>query len=164
MAKEINSSSSQPLIGYMALFEDSSEGFFVEALLIVDIKGYPVDYCFTDKIPLTPTKRFLYGKTLRHYIILEVCGSKLIENINKTLSLILVREEALLELRKNVEIPLLCLKERNSGKKGEVSVIAHIEYKEDLKKTHRVLEICKSNFNLTEPFERIIKILANPAD
>ena len=161
MATDASRKSSNPLIGYMTLYGDPSESYFIEALLIVDIKGYPINYYFTDKIPVTSIQRVLYGKTLKHYLT-EVGGSKLIDNINEVLSVILVKEKSLVELRKNIKIPILCVNEQNSGKEGKIEFIAYDDYQEDIAKTHQILDICNSNFDVTEPFERIRKLLANP--
>jgi len=148
------------LIGYLTLLEDRAENFFIEAYIMVNEQGYPIDYAHTEKIQVTPIQRHLYGDTLRHYIGIEICGTKLIEKTEKKPSIILTNDQELLELRKKLEVPLLYLKsDEHVSKRSENSVSPHPDFKDDIEKTRKIIESCKDKFKITEPFDRISKAL-----
>ena len=147
-------------IGYLALIEDPSGESFHEAIFIVDNRGYPLDYVYTDEIEVTPAQRIFYGKTLLHYIGVDICGSRLIEEIKQKPYLIIVNHKELLNLRKNIEIPVLYLEySEKSDYRKTPEIMTHEEFQEDLLKTKRLIDDCAKNFNLMEPFERISKAI-----
>ena len=153
----------QPFICYLALIEDTSENYFFQAHLIVNVWGYPIDYGYTDKILVTPIQRQLYGDTLRHYISNVVCGIKILEKIEPKPSIILVNDRDLLELRKQIDIPILYLDDsKGSQNRPENELIAHPDFKRDLEDSKKILTECGKNYVLKEPFDRILKTIKHP--
>jgi len=155
-----NETAPQPLICYLALIENTSENYFFQACLIVDIRGYPIDYGYTDKIIVTPIQRQLFGDTLRHYISNVVCGTTILGNIESKPSIILVNDEDLLELRKQIDIPILYLDDSKGSRNGlKNELIAHPDFKRDLEDAKKILAECTKNYVLNEPFDRILKTI-----
>ena len=153
-------SSAEPLIGFMVLYEDPSKRLFVEAILITDKNGYPIEYRFTEKITISETQQFLYGKTLRPYLVLEVFGLKLIKKLSKMPTLILAKDEELLALREKIDVPILYVKANISAAvSNEVSFKTHQKYPDDIDRTRNILESCKEQISVNELFERIFRVL-----
>jgi len=147
-------------IGYLALIEDPSHEYFHEAIFIVDDKGYPIDYAYTDRLDVTPAQRILYGKTLNHYIGVEVCGPKLVEEINQKPLVIIVNHKDLLDLRKKIGIPMIFLDDsKKSHDRQKPDIIPHKDYQEDLSKIKRLIDTCSNNYDIMEPFDRITKAI-----
>lgn len=152
---------SEPLIGYLTLIEKPSEDCFYEAYISVDERGYPLDYGYTDKIQVSSIQRHLYGETLRHFISNEVCGTKLIDEVEFKPTIILVNNRYLLELRTKVNIPVLYVDSEHTKKKGIDSFVPHPDFKDDLDNVKKIIESCTKNFEIIEPFDRISKAIEN---
>jgi len=160
IAREQEMSSRGPQIGFMVLYEDPSEKFFVEAILTTDKNGYPIEYRFTDRIPINATQRILYGNTLRTYLVLEVVGLKLLNKLEQMPTLILVKGEELLELRERTKCPMLCVEhDVNSDDPKEMLFKTHQKYRGDIDRIRSLLKSYREQVPLDEPFKRIIKAL-----
>jgi len=145
--------SPEPLIGFIVLRENPSENSFVEAILVTDRNGYPVEYRFTEKIRISETQRILYGETLRSYLALEAFGPKLLEKLDNPPTLIVAKDEELLALREKSKCPILLLEAEG------VSLRTHKKYPHDAESTRSVLKSYKERISLSKPFERISKLL-----
>jgi len=145
--------SPKPLIGFIALHENPSENSFIEAILVTDRNGYPIEYRFTEKIRISETQRILYGETLRSYLALEAFGPKLLEKLDNPPTLIVAKDEELLALREKSECPILLLEAEG------VSLRTHKKYPHDAESTRSVLKSYKERISLSKPFERISKLL-----
>lgn len=153
MTEEQKAGSPEPLIGFMILHEDPSENSFVEAILITDRNGYPIEYRFTEKIRVSKTQRALYGETLRSYLAQEAIGSKLLEELDNLPTTVLVKDKELLALREKSECPILLLEP------DEISLKTHSKYPQDAESTRSILESYKERIPLNQPFKRIAKAL-----
>ena len=152
MSDKIKDTASQnPVIGYFNIHERSDGEVFIVAFLFVDSHGFPLEYAFSDEIKINKMQRILYGSTLRKFIIEKVAGYNFLDKIKNKPTLILVNERDLLELRGAVEYPVILI-EKNEE-------CTHQDYPDDLKKVSKLIEKCKSQYDIIEPFERLEKVL-----
>lgn len=153
IAEEQEMNATGLLVGFLALHEDPAEDSFVEAILITDKNGYPLEYRFTEKISISKIQRILYGNTLRPYLIHEVVGLKLLKELDNPPSVILVVDEDLLALREKSECPILLLEE------DKTSLKAHDKHPDDIERTRSALESYKEQIPLSQPFHRIFEAI-----
>jgi hypothetical protein len=81
-------------VGYIAV--DGAEGFFRGASLVVDFRGIPMDFRYTDPIRPTRLERILYGSALEIYLREELILESLIGAVEVKPALWICREAELL--------------------------------------------------------------------
>lgn len=93
-------------LGYLKIITLEA-GTFAGGLMVVDERGLPLDFRFTD--PVTPTKvqQLLYGKTLDRYVRQDVIFKHLTDRIEQKPALLLVDEEVLLGLSASIPVVLV---------------------------------------------------------
>ncbi len=70
-----------PVLGYIKV--DGEEGGFRGALLVVDSRGIPLDFRYTDLVSPTKLERVLYGEALELYVREEVILGSLLGAVEK---------------------------------------------------------------------------------
>lgn len=81
-------------IGYIVV--DGSDGFFRGALLVVDYRGIPLDFRYTDPIRPSKLERILYGNALEVYLREELILESLVRSAEVKPTLWICREADLL--------------------------------------------------------------------
>jgi hypothetical protein len=140
---------SEKTLGYMILLEKKEGNIFYSSLLTVDMYGFPKEYSYSDKIIVTPIQKTLYGSKLKNYLVKNVFGKIMIEKLDNPPSLILVNDKSLLDIRSEIDIPVLFA----SGDKKNTSFTSFENYKDDETKASEIARGAK--FDLFEPFSRI---------
>ena len=68
-----------PVLGYVKI--DAEEGGFRGALLVVDHRGIPLDFRYTDTVSPTKLEKVLYGDALEVYVREEVILGSLLDAV-----------------------------------------------------------------------------------
>ena len=170
-------------LGYIAI--DGAEGLFRGASLVVDFRGIPMRFYYTDPIKPSRLERVLYGNALEVYLREELILDSLLNVVEVKPSLWICREPDLLGPIKSLskgKVVYLTLSHRspmdaagNVESTGEpwvymvqadsvsapLRVVFPENTKEDeVKQTAAVLVDAAKTMELLEPFGRIQKALA----
>jgi hypothetical protein len=172
-------------LGYIVV--DGAEGFFRGASLVVDFRGIPMDFRYTDPIRPTRLERILYGSALEIYLREELILESLAGAVEVKPVLWVCREPDLLAPLKSVtkgKVLFLAPSSRapleaagsleNAGESGVVymvqadSVSAPLRVafpdntrEDEVKQTAGLLVEAAKTMELLEPFGRIQKALAS---
>ena len=170
-------------LGYIAI--DGAEGLFRGASLVVDFRGIPVCFYYTDPIRPSRLERVLYGSALEVYLREELILESLLNAVETKPSLWICREADLLAPLKSLtkgKVLFLSLSRGspmdaagNVESTGEpwvymvqadsVSAPLRVTFPEntkedEVKQTAAVLVDAAKTMELLEPFGRIQKALA----
>lgn len=135
---------------------EEPKDIFSEALILVDENGYPIDYRYTDKISVTEIQRAFYGAKLKEYLSTEIFGARLLDDLEHQPSILLVNEKDLLELRNQIDYPIIFIQNEKSNRNNlRHTKLTHPENEQDLEKSEVLLIKCEKKFDILEPFNRI---------
>jgi len=141
-------------------------GKFVGGLLIVDERGIPQEFKYTEPVVPNELQRILYGGSLEVYLKTELIARTLLKKMEKNPDFIFVRDPELLE----VDERLVLLVERNERVEEPVRISeeeAILPFKgtalkvigklsdDRLEKLLKLLEA----FDVLEPFQRLDRAL-----
>jgi hypothetical protein len=145
-------------------------------ILVTDGETKPLEFRCTSPIRPSSLQKVLYGKTLDGHMALELIALPLIKGIQEKPGAVLVREAAFLELRPQIQVPMLLLSKNEelgnlglpageqgqpvmldsgSGKFEPLVVSAHPSFFAEREQVRVMLAEVFKSFNLLEPFERI---------
>jgi len=82
---------------------------YIGAILVTDERGVPQEFRCTYPVKPTMVQRVLYGDSLKSYIGVELCGIPLINSLQSSPSLFVVSEEFLLDVKKAISYPVICV-------------------------------------------------------
>ena len=162
------------LVGFLGLYQTSSQDGYLGAILITDLHGVPQEFRCTHPVKPTTIQKPLYGNTL--------CGIPLTESIRKKPSLIVISDEFLLDVRIGFPSPVVFIRrageaidirasdgqettlkrERvdcSTGKFQPIMFSPHHDFDEDIASAREILDKIFPFFDPLEPFERISKAL-----
>lgn len=74
-------------------------GGFLGAILICDIKGFPLEFRYTEPIIPTKIQKVLYGNNLEKYLKVDVILDSLLKVLSSNFDLMIVSDEVLLEYK-----------------------------------------------------------------
>ena len=106
----VNQEEQNTILGFLALYETSGQEGYLGAILITDQQGIPQEFRCTHPVKPTTIQKPLYGNTLQPYIGIKLCGIPLIESIQNKPSLLVVREEFLLDVRPACPFPVVAIR------------------------------------------------------
>jgi hypothetical protein len=178
----LNREQQNRLLGFLALYETSSHDGYLGAILITDLHGIPQEFRCTHPVKPTTIQKPLYGDTLQPYIGVNLCGIPLIESIQNKPSLIVVREEFLLDVRTASPYPVILIRragevidietsdrpetllkrERidcSTGRFQPIVFSPHPDFDDDMLSSREILEGIFTYFDPLEPFERMSKAI-----
>jgi len=170
------------LLGFLGLYESSTPGGYVGAILITDLQGVPQEFRCTHPVKPTAIQKPLYGDALEPYIGVELCGVPLLESIQNKPSLIVVHKEFLIQVRAAIPYPVAFV--RRAGEAVEIKAsdgseispereridcatgrfqpivfTVHPDFDDDKTCTREILDKVFSYLDPIEPFERIRKAI-----
>ncbi len=87
----------EPRLAYVKI-TTVGPGTFAGGLMVVDARGLPVDFKYTEPVVPSKLQQVLYGKSLDKHVRQDVIFKHLVERIDPRPTLILVDEEGLLPL------------------------------------------------------------------
>ncbi|MDR2529678.1 MAG: hypothetical protein LBD04_11810 [Synergistaceae bacterium] len=171
-------------LGYIAV--DGAEGLFRGASLVVDLRGIPMDFRYTDPIRPTRLERILYGSALETYLREELILDSLIGAVEvKPMIWVCRQPDLLLPIRNIAKNKSLFLAPtnrspmnatgnmENAGENGvymvqadSVSAPLRVAFPEntredEVKQAVTLLVEAAKTMELLEPFGRVQKALAS---
>ncbi|MFP5503844.1 MAG: hypothetical protein ACLGIN_15240 [Candidatus Sericytochromatia bacterium] len=84
-----------------------SPGAFAGGLMIVDERGLPVDFRYTDPVQPSRVQQILYGKSLERHVRQDVIFKHLVEKLEPRPSLLLVDDDLLLGLPASTPVAMV---------------------------------------------------------
>ncbi len=87
-------------LGYITI--EGNEGLIRGALLVVDVRGIPMDFRYTDYIRPTKLERILYGNALDTYLKEELVLQSLLDAVEAEPQLWICNDAELLDPLKNI--------------------------------------------------------------
>jgi len=153
------------VIGYVAV--EKLNGKFIGGLLVVDGRGIPQEFKYTEPIVPNELQRILYGKSLDVFLKTEIIAATLVKKLEKAVDFIFTKDLELLE----VDQRIVFLSERREEIR-EVRKISEEEYlvpykegalriigKVSLDKLKKLSELLDEGLDIFEPFERLERAL-----
>lgn len=138
---------------------------YVGGLLVTNHFGRPLEFQCTTPVRPNRTQEILYGPTLEPFICSELIGKTLYERLGIKPQLIIVQQENLLELRRQIDVPTGCLVEKSlvTGTLPDQSLIQfgqqtlrlHAEYPEDVQTLAPLQAKMTADADMKEPLERV---------
>ena len=164
----------RPLIGFLTVEPTHDQTGLIGAVLITDDKGYPLEFRCTTPVRPTPIQKILYGSLLKPYVSVELCGKRLLLEVQRKPALIVTSSSDLLALSGD-DIPIIAVvrageiieteslakdveRERlvsTSGHFQPVILMTRRDQQQGVSKVKTILNDMFRNFDLAEPFERI---------
>lgn len=95
------------VIGYFSIWSNSEEDAFIGAVLTVDAKGFPIEYRYTDEIKIDEAQKIFFGNSMYEYLITEVIGGKIVSDLERKPTFILVDDSKFLVLSQVIDLPVL---------------------------------------------------------
>lgn len=164
-------------IGYVTI--DFKDNEYRGAVLIVDFRGIPLDFRYTDPVSPTKLEKVLYGGSLDVYIREEVILESLIKATEERPGLWICRERFLLNsIKEKINVPVVLL-ESTSRKSlegpGQFQALAEdknylvqvdlmgppyrveLASDDDIDSIASMLSVAASTMEITEPFDRIVR-------
>jgi hypothetical protein len=140
-----------------------ADGSIRGGVLVTDIVTRPYEFRVTTPVKPTAMQRVLYGNTLADYVYGELIGVPLIKAIKEKLSLVVCRNEKLLIMRPNLDIPVVVItktaQDIRSEKPEEVfstlSFKAHSSYSGEEEWARALLTKLIEKQDAFEPFDRL---------
>lgn len=164
-------------IAYFAVHRTQDNQGYIGGMLVIDDRGVPQEFRCTVPIRPTNVQKALYGGTLEPYMFSELIGVPLVGALTTPPKCFLVERGMLLELREQIEMPVLYLEKygealsSDSGKTTQSGLVSrqggfqsltassHPSYATDYESVREVLEHIFDQVDLLEPFDRISRSL-----
>ncbi len=173
MAAEAESSTS--LLGFLVFEKTSDATGYIAALMVTDVRGYPLEFRATPPIRPSLVQRTLYGGQLENYIWAELCGKALVQNASRKPKIFLVPDKAMLELASTGPINIVAIHrageslktqggnaeavrgtiEANGATNQGIVYEASLSESESSQQITRLLQECAMKFDLIEAFSRM---------
>src|SRR4051812_40629628 len=87
-------------VGFFTYSYNASNGSGIGGLLITDNTGIPLEFVITNAVKSTHPQRLLYGKKLKSYMAINLCATKLLQDVATKPRVIFVKEDWLLAICK----------------------------------------------------------------
>ena len=111
-----------PVLGYL-LVEDR-EGVFEGAALVVDTRGIPLDFRYTEPVRPTRLERILYGSALDVYLREDVLLKNLVESVEAKPTLWILRDRDLIRAaRRHAKVAAVCLESTSASPLDQVGIL-----------------------------------------
>jgi len=133
---------------------------YVGGLLVTNHLGRPLEFQCTTPVRPNRTQEILYGPTLQPFIYAELIGKTLYERVSIKPQMIVVQQDNLLELRRQIDLPIACVLEGGSSmdhaiQLGRQSLARHAEYPEDVERIAAIHARIPNDADIAEPLERV---------
>jgi hypothetical protein len=138
---------------------------YIGGILVTNLMGRPLEFQCTTPVRPNRTQEILYGPTLEPFICAELIGKTLYERLGVKPHLIVVQQTNLLELRRQIDVPIACLLEFPSQMEslpdgsliqlGRQKFQLHLEYPEDLSTLTPLQSKLAADIDMKEPLDRV---------
>ncbi|WP_437186201.1 hypothetical protein SH668x_003345 [Planctomicrobium sp. SH668] len=140
-----------------------TEQGYVGGMLVTNHLGRPLEFQCTSPVRPNRTQQILYGPTLEPFICAELIGKTLYERLAVKPDMIMVQQENLLELRRQIDVPTACLIDGKPAdladqlliQFGRQTMRLHSEYPEDVQTLTPLQSRIPGDADMTEPLERV---------
>ena len=110
-------------VGFFLLATNPDKSY-VGSMLVTDEEGLPIEYKLTSSINPTAIQRALYGASLEKHIAINLCGTKLFNEIQQKPDVIFVKQEYCILLNVVIEeVTVICIKRNYVVQSESVSSI-----------------------------------------
>ena len=143
-------------VAFVSCSQVGSEKELRGAVLVTDKRGHPIELRYTDPVKASTLEKLVYGITLSRGIAIEKIALPLIEALENSFNIIIVKDENLLDLSKSVTVPVCFLSEEEQN-----SVVSSMRNDEERnQKLNHLLDLnLDENFDRFEPLERLDRVL-----
>lgn len=157
-----------PHLGFLTIQQDAS-GYF-GGYLVTNAWGRPLEFRLTTSVTPNKVQQLLYGSTLRPYICSDLLGKVLVEKANTAVHLIITDNDAALDLRQHLAIPVVWLNSNSSqfeltdeqitvSSVKNQSLVIQKKYQDDEQPIRNLLQQTGIS-DLSEPFARVREAIA----
>lgn len=147
----------------------ATEAGYVGGMLVTNRLGRPLEFQCTTPVKANRTQEILYGPTLKPFLFSELIGVTLIDRLQVKPDLVLIDQEALLDLREHVSLPIACLLDEKTESSdlpdesrvslGAQSLRVHAEHTSDVDTIQQWTGTIPSDADLREPLDRVREAL-----
>ncbi len=158
-------------LGYLTALE-TDDGAFVAGLLVTNRFGRPLEFQCTSAVRPTHAQTLLYGATLRPFLLGELMGRALLDRLATTPDLLLTDNDAILELRNHVGVPMARVGDDSPSNApadtapplgrvriGQRILTIHTSHQSDVAALHHGATRISADADLQEPLERVRQAL-----
>lgn len=162
------------LIGFLSVESTSDNAGLIGAILVTDERGYPLEFRCTTPVRPTAIQKTLYGALLKPYVSVELCGKRLLAEVQRKPALVVTPSQDLLPLSSE-QVPIVTVLragevieteslaksldrervESASGRFQPVILLSRPDQQQELAPAKAILNELFRNFDLLEPFDRI---------
>jgi len=137
---------------------------YVGGLLVTNHLGRPLEFQCTTPVRANRTQQILYGPTLEPFIYSELIGKTLFERLAVKPHLLVIAQDNVLDVRRQIDIPVISLLEGNAGQDlpdhlrvglGRQKFQLHQDFAEDLERMQKIQSRIPGEADMLEPLERV---------
>lgn len=160
-------------LGFLTILQEPSG--FLGGYLVLNSWGRPLEFRLSTAVQPNRVQQILYAGTLQQYLYADLIGKALVEKTTSPVQLILTDCEPILDLRRQLEMPVAWLAPVNdplasamaadgaevqpaAGSHGPI--VCHPRNRSDVAACRSVLDRLDRTFDLSEPFARIREAIA----
>lgn len=149
-------------LGFLTVLREASG--YLGGYLATNNWGRPLEFRLSSAVQPNRVQHILYAATLEPYICAELIGKTLVDKTAAAVQLIVTDREAVLELRRKVDCPVLWLTSGDDARAAAFaergaavnsSLVCHPQFLGDVGKARELLARLDNTFDLAEPFARI---------
>jgi hypothetical protein len=148
-------------LGFLTVLREPTG--YLGGYLVTNLWGRPLEFRLSTAVQPNRVQQILYGDTLERYVCAELIGKTLVEKTATEAQIIATDQQAVLELRRRLEVPVILvphsprMTQGQPGETGEVidgNVQCHARFPEDAVVIRALLDRLQG-LDLAEPFARI---------
>ena len=164
----------RPLVGFLSVEPTPDNTGLIGAMLVTDERGYPLEFRCTTPVRPTAIQKTLYGSLLKPYVSVELCGKRLLAEVQRKPALVVTPSQDLLPLSSE-QMPIVTVLragdvieteslarhldrerlESSSGSFQPVVIMSRQDQQIEIGSVKTTLNELFHNFDILEPFDRI---------
>jgi hypothetical protein len=156
-------------LGFLTVLQEANG--FLGGYLVTNSWGRPLEFRLSTAVEPSRVQQILYGPTLRPYICADLIGKALVEKTSTHVQIIVTDCQSALELHRLIRIPVIWLPQSGLApseppgsealvKTPSGDVFCHPQFGTDKPTIRRLIEHLTEVLDLSEPFARIRKAIA----
>lgn len=169
MWPKITAQKTTQTMGFLTIVQENNG--YLGGYLVTNLWGRPVEFRLSTVVQPNRIQQILYGGTLQSYIYADLIGKTLFEKTATAAQCILTDCRPVLDLRPQIDVPVVCLSIEGSRLQGPCSdsaanleretgtvkwpVLCHPGFPADLTAVRPLLDRLNGSLDLAEPFMRI---------
>jgi hypothetical protein len=160
---------SQLNLGFLTVLQEASG--YLGGYLVTNSWGRPLEFRLSTAVQPNRVQQILYAGTLQPYICADLIGKTLFEKTTVQAQLVLTDREPVLELRRQLEVPVVWLGPRDEAlghrdtmvrpaDRQRGAILCHPQFLRDVPAVQALLDSLDPSLDLTEPFVRVREAIA----